>query len=315
MRKACLQTIHKMAVADERIVFVGSDLTRGVLEPYRDEVPDRFFMEGVSEAHLVGMAAGLASTGRIPYVTTIATFLTRRCLEQIAMDACLHRYPVRLVAFGGGMVYAPLGPTHNAMDDIALLRALPNMTILVPADAVEMKALTLQTADWPGPVYIRIAKGGDPIVTTGEGVQIGRAVRVQQGRDVLLVTTGTMLQLALQAARLLEDQGVEVGILHMHTVKPLDVEALLEEAASAAVVLTVEEHSQVGGLGSAVAEVLAEVDWVRRPRFARVALPDAYLDKYGSQAEILGHCGITPEHLQQRAAGLLASQRASMVAT
>lgn len=305
MRKTCLQTIHKMALIDERIVFVGSDLTRGVLEPYRDEVPDRFFMEGVSEAHLVGMAAGLAATGRIPYVTTIATFLTRRCLEQIAMDACLHRYPVRLVAFGGGMVYAPLGPTHNAMDDLALLRALPNMTILAPADAVEMRALTLQTADWPGPIYIRMAKGGDPIVTTGEGTRIGKALRVRQGRDVLLVTTGTMLGLAMAAAQDLEQQGLGVGILHMHTVKPLDTEALLEEAAAVRAVLSIEEHSVVGGLGSAVAEALAEAPWLQRPWFARVGLPDAYLDKYGSQAEILAHCGVTPEHIVQRALGML----------
>jgi len=165
MRKTCLNVVHELAQKDPRVFFIGSDLGVGTLDAFKKEFPDRFFMEGVSEANIIGMAAGLAFEGKIPYVNTIATFFARRGFEQIVLDLCLHRARVRLIANGGGMVYAPLGPTHEAIEDMAVLRAIPGMTIVAPADADEMRRLMLKSLDYDGPMYIRLAKGGDPIVT------------------------------------------------------------------------------------------------------------------------------------------------------
>src|SRR2546430_12886864 len=183
MRKRSLDMVYELARKDDRIVFIGSDLGVGTLDDFRNDMPDRFFMEGVSEANIVSMAAGLALEGKIVYVNTIATFLTRRCFEQVALDLGLHDVNVRLIANGGGVVYAPLGPTHLAIDDIAIMRALPHMTVVAVCDAAEMTRFMRQSADWPFPIYIRLAKGGDPVVSRDEqGFRIGQAIGMRRAR-------------------------------------------------------------------------------------------------------------------------------------
>jgi transketolase len=311
MRQACLDMVHELAKADPRVLFVGSDLGAGVLQKMKDTSPDRFIMEGVSEQNLVGMAAGLAMSGYVPYVNTIATFLTRRCFEQIAVDVCLHNLPVRLIANGGGVVYAPLGPTHMAIEDIAIMRALPNMTVVAPADAREMARLMAASLDWPGPIYIRVAKGGDPAVSSEErGFAIGRAIAMREGAEVAILSTGVMTSRALKAAEMLAAEGIEAGVLHLHTVKPLDEEAVLAWAARAGLLLTVEEHVLTGGLGSAVLELLAD-RLARPPRVKRLGLPDRFTERYGSQDELLRHYGLQPEQIAAAARGALprAAQR------
>src|SRR6266567_6972124 len=209
MRKTSLDMVYELAREDKRIIFIGSDLGIGTLKQFKAEMPDRFLMEGVSEANIVGVAAGLALEGKIVYVNTIATFLTRRCFEQVALDLCLHNVNVRLIANGGGVVYAPLGPTHEAIEDIAIMRALPNMTVVAPADAVEMNRFMKVSVDHPGPIYIRVAKGHDPVVTSESGpFVIGEAVPMRDGEEVLLATTGVGLQICLAAAEKLAGQGV-----------------------------------------------------------------------------------------------------------
>lgn len=295
MRKTCLDMVYELAKQDERIFFVGSDLGVGVLKQFREELPGRFLMEGVSEANVIGIAAGLALEGKIPYINTIATFLTRRCFEQVVIDLCLHHANVRLIGSGGGLVYAPLGPTHLAVEDIAILRAVPNMTIVAPADAEEMRRLMPQTVDYPGPIYIRLAKGYDPVVSRADlPFEIGKAIPVREGADALLVTTGIGLQVSLEAAQQLAAQGLEVSVLHVHTIKPLDTASLLNHIAKVPVVVTVEEHTVVGGLGSAVAEVIAEAAFTTSKCFRRVGIPDRFADQYGSQNSLMTHCGITP---------------------
>lgn len=309
MRKTCLDEVYRLAKADPRIVFIGSDLGVGTLAEFQRDMPDRFFMEGVSEALLIGMAAGLAMEGRVVYVNTIATFLTRRCFEQITLDLGLHKLPVRLIANGGGLVYTPLGPTHEAIDDVALMRTVPGMHIFAPADAEEMRRLVPETVDLPGPAYIRLGKGGDPVVTEGlEGFQVGRAYVMREGADLLLATTGILLKTALDAADLLAKEGVETAVLHLPTLKPLDEAALLARAAQVPAVLTLEEHSRIGGLGSAVAELLAEAGLPRMPRFKRLALPDAYPDRYGSQASLLARYGLAAPEVAAAARNLLAAR-------
>ena len=300
MRKTSLNCVYKLAQEDERVVFIGSDLGSGVLEDMKQEHPDRFFMEGVSEQHIIGMAAGLAMEGFIPYVNTIATFLTRRCFEQVALDLCLHDLPVRLIANGGGAVYAPLGPTHLATEDLAILRALPNMTVVAPCDADEMKRLIASTLDWPHPIYIRLAKGGDAVVSHEKnGFTIGKSILLQKPEDGLFVTTGVMTQLALQACQKLNDKNLRCGVLHIHTVKPLDHESLGHWVPKIQGIVTVEEHIRIGGLGSAVLEFCNDEMPNQASKIRRIGLPDRFADKYGSQNSLLNHWGISVEKLVQ----------------
>lgn len=309
MRETCLKTVYELAQKDERIFFIGSDLGVGVLKEFKQNIPSRFFMEGVCEANIIGMAAGLAMDGQIVYINTIATFLTRRCFEQIAVDLCMHNVRVRLIASGGGLVYAPLGPTHLAIEDIAILRALPNMTIVAPADAVEMKRLMPATVDYPGPIYIRVAKGYDPVVTADTPFTIGKALRMRDGDDAVLLTTGVGLQVCLKAADQLAAQGIRAGVLHLPTIKPLDVAAILEAIERVPIAISVEEHTLMGGLGSAIAEVLCETDLLAGCKFKRIGIPDVFPDKYGDQNGLMKRYGISAENVAMQVQTLLNSQR------
>ncbi|MBF0354362.1 MAG: transketolase [Alphaproteobacteria bacterium] len=296
MRQASLTMVHELARQDKRVLFIGSDLGSGTLEPLRQEFPERFFMEGIAEANLIGMAAGLAMEGFIPYVNTIATFLTRRAFEQIALDVCLHHLPVRLIGSGGGLVYAPLGPTHQAIDELALMRSLPGMTVVAPSDASEMRAMMKASLDLPGPLYIRLGKGGDPVLMP-EGAPdfvFGRAVVVRDLGPVLLISTGVMSDRALKAADLLAQKGIDCALLHLPTVKPLDEETIIQFAAKARLVVSIEEHSKIGGLGSALAELFIDRD-LRLCPLLRLALPDAFVENYGSQDSLLKRFGLQPE--------------------
>ena len=195
MRQKALSTIHELSKKDSRILFIGSDLGSGTLVEMRNELPKQFFMEGISEQYIIGFAAGLAQEGFIPYVNTIGTFLVRRAYEQICIDLGLHRLPVRLLASGGGMVYAPLGPTHTAIEDISLMLGVPNMKVFSPADAYEMEMLLKASVDDKDPYYIRFGKGGEKIVTHEYGkFDFQPKVFGELKSDTLLFTTGVLLQ-------------------------------------------------------------------------------------------------------------------------
>lgn len=300
MRQTCLNMVYELAKQDPRIVFVGSDLGIGTLKQFKAEMPDRYYMEGVSEQNIIGIAAGLAMEGKVVYFNTIATFITRRCFEQVVIDLCLHNVAVRLIGSGGGMVYAPLGPTHLAIEDMAIFRAVPNMTIVAPADANEMRRLMPQTVNHPGPIYIRLGKGGDPIVTPDDQqFVIGKAYAVREGKDALIVTTGITLKTSLEASTALAQQGIHAAVLHVPTVKPLDADAILARAAKVPVIVTIEEHTLPGGLGSAVAELIAEANFPAAKRFKRIGLPDVFPDQYGSQASLMERYGLTAAKLAQ----------------
>ncbi len=302
MRRACIDMVHKLARRDDRVVFIGSDLSPGLLAEMKAEFPNRHYMEGVSEANFVGMAAGMAMDGFIPYINTIATFLTRRCYEQVAVDVCMHNLPVRLIANGGGLVYAPLGPTHVAIEDIAIMRALPNMTVVAVADAAEMKRFMEVSLDWPGPIYIRMGKGGDPIVTRAEPFEIGKAYLLRKTDDncqlpVLIVSTGVMTGRSLAAAELLVERGIAVEVLHMPTIKPLDEASLNIFASKARLVVTVEEGTLIGGLGSAVLDSLNENLGRSMPTVRRLGIPDSFIHDYGNQDWLMEVCGLQPKQI------------------
>jgi transketolase len=302
MRNTCLNMVHELAKRDPRVVFIGSDLSPGLLAHMRKDYPDRWFMEGVTEANVIGMAAGMAMDGYIPYVNTIATFITRRCYEQVAVDLCLHDLPVRLIGNGGGLVYAPLGPTHLAIEDIAIMRALPNMAVVAVCDAEEMTRFMNSSLDWPSPIYIRLAKGGDSVVSKPEnGFTFGKAIpmhRAARGvQPIVLMATGVMTTNCLAAAELLERDGYDTTVVHFHTIKPLDEDAVVEHASRARLVVTVEEGVSIGGFGSAVTDVLVNELGQSLPRIVRLALPDAFPHKYGVQNDLLEIYGLMPHQI------------------
>lgn len=307
MRKTCTDMVYELAKRDPRVVFIGSDLGFGLLDDMKAAMPERFYMEGICEQNLIGMAAGLAMEGYIPYVNTIATFITRRCFEQIAIDLCLHNLPVRLIGNGGGMVYAPLGPTHMATDDLAIMRALPNMAIVAPTDAEEMKRFMPKTVDWPSPVYIRLGKGGDAVVSREtDGFEIGQGYLLRPAGRVLIVTTGVMASRALDAAATLEAEGLACGVLNLPTVKPLDTTQLLQLGSAADIVITVEEHTKVGGLGSAVTDALVENLGTKLPLIKRLGLPDVFPEDYGSQDSLMEQFGLQAPGIAQAIRAALA---------
>lgn len=301
MRKACLEWVYKLAKEDPRVVFIGSDLSPGLLDEMRREMPERWFMEGIAEQNVVGMAAGMAMEGLIPYANTIASFFSRRSYEQVAIDCCLHNVPVRLISNGGGLVYAPLGPTHLAIEDIAIMRALPNMTVVACCDAEEMKRFMDASLDWKGPIYIRLAKGGDPVVSRPEnGFEIGKAIVMRKSADqtpVVLMTTGVMTTNALTAADLLQANGIDASVVHFHTIKPLDTAAILDHARSARLVVTIEEGIAIGGFGSAVTDVLVDELGPAMPHMKRIALPDSFCKNYGVQNDLFEIYGLNPKQI------------------
>ena len=285
MRKTCLDTVYELAKKDKKILFIGSDLGPGVLDEFKKKIPDRFFMEGVSEQAIIGLSAGLAMEGFKPYVNTIATFITRRCFEQVAVDLCLHRLPVRLIGNGGGLVYAPLGPTHQAIEDISIMRTLPNMTIIAPCDSIEMKKLVMQTINHNNPIYIRLAKGGDEIVTSeSDNVVLGKGVLKIEPNEHLFITTGVMTQMAIEASkRLNRENNIKCGVIHLGTVKPLDSEILLKWIPKVKKIVTVEENIMAGGFGSSILEFTSDHFPEHLNKISRLGLKDSFIEKYGTQ--------------------------------
>ena len=298
MRKTSLEMVHRLARKDKRVLFIGSDLGAGVLDQMREEMPERWIMEGVSEQHIVGMAAGLAMEGFIPYVNTIATFLTRRCYEQLVIDVGLHCVPVRLIGNGGGLVYAPLGPTHQAIEDIGIMRMIPNMTVVAPCDAREMERLMAASIDWPFPIYIRLAKGGDEVISNAQVTfEIGKAIVMREPGEVLIVSTGVMTQRALKAATTLAEKGISTGVLHMHTLKPIDDATLASCMKPCSLVVTLEEHRVDGGLGAAILDAMVRLKVIGQQRVMMRGLRDRFQTEYGSQDNLIHSARLAEVHL------------------
>ena len=290
MRNSSLNAVYELAKKHSEVIFIGSDLGPTTLSKMKTEFPDRFFMEGISEQHIIGMSAGLAMNGFIPYVNTIASFITRRCFENIAVDLCMHNLPVRLIGNGAGGVYAPLGPTHQAIEDIAIMRSLPNMTVLCPCDAVEASALIYETIKWPSPVYIRLGKGGDRIITKNQSdVKIGKASLKRQPKDVLFLTTGVMAQNALDASGVLMEANLGCGVLHFSSIKPLDHDSLQRWIPKVPIIITVEEHLRAGGLGSTILEFCNDYMPDQVSKIYRIGIQDKFSDEYGSQKTLWEH--------------------------
>lgn len=286
MRTTFIETLVELAERDARIWLVTGDLGYSVLEPFAARFPDRYLNVGVAEQNMTGIAAGLARCGKVPFTYSIANFPTLRCLEQIRNDVCYHEADVKVVSVGGGFAYGPQGYTHHGLEDLGIMRMMPGMTVVAPADPVETRLATRAIAGHPGPCYLRLGKAKEPVVHASEpDFRLGRAIPVRPGLDVTLISTGCLLKAALEAAGRLAAEGIDAAVLSMPTLKPLDAEAVLRAASMTGHILSVEEHSVTGGLGTAVAEVLAEAG--AAVRFRRYGVPGRIYHEIGSQGYLL----------------------------
>jgi transketolase len=291
MRTAFIETLCELAAVEERIWLLTGDLGFSVLEKFADRFPDRYVNVGVAEQNMSGIAGGLARCGKIVFTYSIANFPTLRCLEQIRNDICYHSGNVKVVAVGGGYAYGAQGYTHHGIEDIAIMRSLPGMTVVAPGDPVETKLATHAIVEQNGPCYLRLGKANEPVVHKSlPEFRLGQAIWVCRGSDVTIISTGGMLMEAVETAERLEKlDGIRAGVVSMPTIKPLDSATVIQAANQTGAIVTAEEHSVTGGLGSATAEVLAESGLTIS--FRRFGVPDRLNHTVGSQSYLRRNAG------------------------
>lgn len=275
MRTTFVNTIKELSRKDDRIFLLTADMGYSVLETFREEFPKRFLNTGIAEQNTVGVAAGLAMSGKIVYVYSIIPFVTMRCFEQVRLDLAYNNTNVKLIGIGAGLTYGPFGASHHALEDIAIMRAIPNMTVLCPGDPVETEQLVRQSYEREGPVYIRLGKNGEPrIHPDGTKIVIGKAIHVTKGEDLILITTSNMLETGKRWVDEWENEGFHVNLVSMPTIKPFDVKTTQELIDRNIPIITLEEHNIIGGLGSAVSEVISESG--KAVNFRRIGIPDSF---------------------------------------
>ena len=294
MRNAYCRRLHKLMAEDSRIYCLTADIGFRNFDRIVEDFPERFVNVGVAEADMMGIAAGLALADKIPFTFTIAPLVTMRCLEQIRVDLCYQNLPVKIIGAGGGYVYGPQGPTHHAIEEVGILRTLPNMTVICPADPNQTDLAVEASLELPGPCYIRIGRNHEPNVTSMEDdFRLGKADILREGEDLSLIAYGLAVEKCLKAAEMLEPEGIRARVVNMHTVKPLDIDMILECAENMGGIFTVEEHSTIGGLGSAAAEVLAEAG-IAVP-FKRLGVNDRYIDYHADYQILSRRLGLDAE--------------------
>ena len=301
MRNAFADELTRLGDEDHRVVMLSGDIGNRLFDAFKDKHQNRFFNCGVAEANMTGLAAGLAMNGLRPVTYTITPFVTTRCLEQIRTDICYHDLPVTIVAVGAGLAYAGLGPSHHACEDIAFLRALPNMVVICPGDAWEVRAALRAAMKQDKPVYLRMGKKGEPKVHQGpvENFAIGKAIPIVEGTQICILSTGNMLPEAIEAARLLEKSGKSARVVSFHTVKPLDGDCLTETLRRFELVVTVEEHSVIGGFGSAVVEWAVDNGFDTR-KVLRIGTPDKFFKESGEQEHARKQLGLSADQIAGR---------------
>ena len=301
-RKAFSDTLLTLAEAEPRIVVVANDsIGSSNLKEFAKRFPNRLVNVGIAEQNMVGVGAGLANGGLIPFVCGASCFLTGRALEQIKVDLGYSRSNVKLCGMSSGVAYGELGPTHHSIEDLAWTRAIANLTVIVPADSIETAAALRAAAAYEGPVFLRLSRMPVPDVhTPGYEFKMGRAVKLRAGSDVTLMASGTMVWRAIEAASLLDADGIRAAVVNMSTVRPLDRQTILE-AARLGPIVTIEEHTVVGGLGSAVAETVVQSHPVR---MRMLGFPGEFAPT-GSPAFLFEHFGLTPQNIHKAAAQLV----------
>jgi len=302
-RDAYMSALEEMAAADPRVCAVANDsVSSAKLKNFKAKFPDRFVNVGIAEQNMVGVGAGLANGGMVPYVCGASCFLTARAMEQIKVDLAYTKANVKLCAMSPGMAYGQLGPTHHSIEDLAWMRVLPNLAVIVPADSVETAAVMRYSLIHAGPMFLRIARVPVPRVHGDDyEFRLGKAVRLREGSDVTLIACGLMVSRALDAAKALEIRGISARVLNMSTVKPLDREAIVDAARTTRGIVTAEEALAAGGLGGAVAEVLG----LEHPAPMRIlGVPDVFAPT-GTAEFLLEHFGLTAAGIERAALELL----------
>ena len=305
-RVAYSSVLEELAAQDQRVCAVINDsLSSAKLKSFKTKYPDRFINVGIAEQNMVGVGCGLANSGMIPYLCAASCFLTARAMEQIKVDLAYSKTNVRLCAMSPGMAYGQLGPTHHSIEDLAWMRVLPNLTVIVPADPVETAAVMRYSLVHEGPMFLRIARLPVPRVHGDDyEFRLGKAVRLREGSDVTLIANGLMVCRALDAAKALEVRGISARVLNMSTLKPLDHEAILDAARTTRGIVTAEEALAAGGLGGAIAEVLAQ----QHPTPMRIlGVPDVFAPT-GKAEFLLEHFGLTAAGIERAALELLARE-------
>lgn len=299
MRNAFAEELTRLAAEDPRVILLSGDIGNKLFDRFKAVDEKRFYNCGVAEANMMGVAAGLALSGLRPFVYSITPFITTRCFEQIRVDACYHHAPVVIVGTGSGLSYAELGPTHHSLEDMAILRTLPGMRVLAPCDSTELRLALRAVLQCDGPTYIRIGKKGEPAIHANPpAFIIGEVIVVRPGNDVALLVAGNMMAETLKAAELLAVQGISAEVISVHTVKPLDDSYLQAAALRFRLIVTIEEHGVIGGLGSAVAEWRARTNVVV-PQLL-FGTRDEFMHEVGSQSYARAKYGLTADNIAGR---------------
>lgn len=306
MRTRGIRAIEELALSDPDVIVVASDPNFDFMQELSAKHPERFLVEGVCEQGLMGMSAGLAAAGYYPFIATLAVFGTRRCYEQLLLDFGLHCLRGCVVGIGGGLTYAPLGPTHIAVDDMMLFSAIPGSAVLAPADPAEAIALVWQARRHPGLSFLRLSGTTASLKNASGDIILGKGRLLAEAGPVLFISSGTATLAVEQAVALLQDRSIQAGALHIHTVKPLDVALVRRCVQDTSVVICVDEHRQIGGLSSAVLHALSTADPPVWPaRFVTIGVDDTFPTGYGSYEDLMQHYGMTGELLAERAQAAL----------
>lgn len=305
MRDTFVATLIEIAKQDKNVHLITGDLGFGVLKPFWEQLPHQFTNAGIAEQNMTGMAAGMALEGKTVFTYSIGNFPTLRCLEQIRNDCAYHNANVKVVCVGGGFVYGSLGMSHHATEDIAIMRALPDVAVLAPGDLVEAACATRAIYKHSGTCYLRLGRGGEKRINDEiEDFQIGKAIQIREGKRVVIFSTGAIFDQAQKACDLLKLNGIDPALYTFPTVKPLDNKTVLDCAGKFDVIVTVEEHNVVGGFGGAVAEVLAEMP-SPRARLIKIGLNDQYSSVVGSQDYLRDYYGMSAEKISEKVKGVL----------
>lgn len=299
MRTAYLDTLYELAQKDKRVYALISDNGAIVYDKYRRDLLQQYLNLGISEANMIGMAAGMASCGKIPFAYTIGAFLAYRAFEFIRNDVCLQNQNVKIVGTGAGQVYSALGPTHHSTEDLGGLRSLPNLTIICPASPLEVKKATKAAYEHEGPVYLRLGTNRESEIYENDyEFRIGKAVTVKDGKDITLIGTGSILKDMLDVAEQLQGEGICARVIDMHTIKPIDKDVVIKAIGETGKIVTVEDHNVIGGLGSAVAEVIAE--YGKAVNFKRIGL-HGFSSGYGTYEKVKNMNKIGKEQIYKEA--------------
>jgi transketolase len=296
MRKGFMTELIRLGMEDERVWLLIGDTGFGHVEKFQEACPRRYLNVGIAEQSIAGLAAGLALSGKIVFYNAIANFGTHRCLEQIRNDICYHHANVKLIVSGGGLAYGSLGMSHHLIEDLAVMRGLQDIIVMAPGDPVEARLATQAAYEHDGPIYIRLGRSGEPVIHRDDvPFQIGKAIRVRDGDALTLVSTGGMLESAVNVAERLEHEGTRVRVVSMHTLRPIDASEIASAAAETGGIVTIEEHVLTGGLGSAVAEVVADTGL--NTRLTRIGLPPGFVRGAGSHAYMKQCAGLDDDSI------------------